>query len=63
MGRWEKGILLLLLLLFVVFELVTATAAAAAGATGCARFSSSSRGFAPFRDVDLTCCSLLVMWL
>lgn len=60
MGRWEKGILLLLLLLFVVFVIVTAAAAAA---TGCGRFSSSSRGFAPFRDVDLTCCSLVLIWL
>lgn len=61
MGRWEKGILLLLLLLlFVVFVIVTA---AAAGATGCGRFSSSSRGFEPFRDVDLTCGSLVLIWL
>lgn len=61
MGRWEKGILLLLLmlLLFVVFVIVTAAAAA----TGCGRFSSSSRGFEPFRGVDLTCCSLVLIWL
>lgn len=62
MGRWEKGILLLLLLLFVVFVIVTAAAAAAA-ATGCGRFSSSSRGFEPFRDVDLPCCSFVLIWL
>lgn len=61
MGRWEKGILLLLLmLLFVVFVIVTAAAAAA---TGCGRFSSSSRGFEPFRDVDLPCGSLVLIWL
>lgn len=63
MGRWEKGILLLLLLmllLFVVFVIVTAAAAAA---TGCGRFSSSSRGFEPFRDVDLPCDSLVLIWL
>lgn len=58
MGRWEKGILLLLL--FVVFVIVTAAAAAA---TGCGRFSSSSRGFEPFRDMDLTCGSLVLIWL
>lgn len=59
MGRWEKGILLLLLLLlFVVFVIVTAAAA-----TGCGRFSSSSRGFEPFRDVDLPCGSLVLIWL
>lgn len=58
MGRWEKGILLLLLL-FVVFVIVTAAAAA----TGCGRFSSSSRGFEPFRDVDLPCGSLVLIWL
>lgn len=58
MGRWEKGILLLLL--FVVFVIVTAAAAAA---TGCGRFSSSSRGFEPFRDVDLPCGSLVLIWL
>lgn len=61
MGRWEKGILLLLLLLFVVFVIVTAAAAAAA--TGCGRFSSSSRGFEPFRDVDLPCGLLVLIWL
>lgn len=60
MGRWEKGILLLLLLLFVVFVIVTAAAAAA---TGCGRFSSSSRGFEPFRDMDLPCGSLVLIWL
>lgn len=62
MGRWEKGILLLLLLmlLLVVFVIVTAAAAAA---TGCGRFSSSSRGFEPFRDVDLPCGSLVLIWL
>lgn len=59
MGRWEKGILLLLLL-FVVFVIVTAAAAAA---TGCGRFSSSSRGFEPFRDMDLPCGSLVLIWL
>lgn len=59
MGRWEKGILLLLML-FVVFVIVTAAAAAA---TGCGRFSSSSRGFEPFRDVDLPCGSLVLIWL
>lgn len=58
MGRWEKGILLLLLL-FVVFVIVTAAAAA----TGCGRFSSSSRGFEPFRGMDLTCGSLVLIWL
>lgn len=59
MGRWEKGILLLLLLLlFVVFVIVTAAAA-----TGCGRFSSSSRGFEPFRDMDLPCGSLVLIWL
>lgn len=58
MGRWEKGILLLLLL--VVFVIVTAAAAAA---TGCGRFSSSSRGFEPFRDMDLPCGSLVLIWL
>lgn len=59
MGRWEKGILLLLLLmlLFVVFVIVTAAAA------GCGRFSSSSRGFEPFRGVDLPCGSLVLIWL
>lgn len=56
MGRWEKGILLLLLL-FVVFVIVTAAA------TGCGRFSSSSRGFEPFRDVDLPGGSLVLIWL
>lgn len=60
MGRWEKGILLLLLLLFVVFVIVTAAAAAA---IGCGRFSSSSRGFEPFRDMDLPCGSLVLIWL
>lgn len=59
MGRWEKGILLLLMLLFVVFVIVTAAAAA----IGCGRFSSSSRGFEPFRDVDLPCGSLVLIWL
>lgn len=58
MGLWEKGILLLLLL--VVFVIVTAAAAAA---TGCGRFSSSSRGFEPFRDMDLPCGSLVLIWL
>lgn len=62
MGRWEKGILLLLLL-FVVFVIVTAAAAAAAAATGCGRFSSSSRGFEPFRDMGLPCGSLVLIWL
>lgn len=62
MGRWEKGILLLLLL-FVVFVIVTAAAAAAAAATGCGRFSSSSRGFEPFRDLDLPCGSSVLIWL
>lgn len=57
MGRWEKGILLLLLLLFVVFVIVTAAA------TGCGKFSSSSRGFEPFRDMDLPCGSLVLIWL
>lgn len=61
MGRWEKGILLLLLLLllFVVFVIVTAAAAA----TGCGKFSSSSRGFEPFREMDLPCGSLVLIWL
>lgn len=60
MGRWEKGILLLLLLmllLLVVFVIVTAAAA------GCGRFSSSSREFEPFREMDLTYCSLVLIWL
>lgn len=58
MGRWEKGILLLLL--FLVFVIVTAAAAA----NGCGRFSSSSsRGFEPFRDMDLPCGSLVLIWL
>lgn len=61
MGRWEKGILLLLLL--VVFVIVTAAAADAAAATGCGRFSSSSRGFEPFRDMDLPYGSLVLIWL
>lgn len=63
MGRWEKGILLLLLLMLLFVVFVVVTAAAAAAATGCGRFSSSSRGFEPFRDMDLPCGSLVLIWL
>lgn len=63
MGRWEKGILLLLLLLMLLFVVFVIVTAADAAATGCGRFSSSSRGFEPFRDMDLPCGSLVLIWL